>query len=231
MTLSEYTDISILILALERDGKVTRAFRRLDQARQQAVLSAIFDEAVAAGPEALNIKRVAERAGVAVGSLYQYFGSRAGLLDFAIELTVRAVSAGFEQYRDALAAMPLREGLAAYGSGGMEWSESALGFARFFARAAYGGDPLLSERVVRPIAETMLGMMRQMLAQAQARGEIRADVDLEAASRALHGLTIALYDPLLLPYLNVYFQGSGVDAPAERTINAAVEMVLKGIQA
>jgi TetR/AcrR family transcriptional regulator len=229
MTIDEYTDISRLILDLESEGRVTRTFRRLDPERQQAVIRAIFDEAIESGPEALNIKNVAERAGVAIGSLYQYFGSRQGLLDFTIELVVRVMQSGFEQYRPYLAGLPLREALAAYGAGGIEWAEDAAGFVRFFARAAYGGDPALAERVVRPIAETLLAIIGDILEAAQTRGEVRADIDLPATVRAIHAMTLALYDPLLLPYLNVYFQIGGEELPPERTIAAAMEMVLHGI--
>lgn len=229
MTIDEYMDISRLILDLEHEGRVTRTFRRLDPARQQAVIRAIFDEAVASGPENLNIKSVAERAGVAIGSLYQYFGSRDGLLDFTIEMVVRVVRAGFDQYRPYLAEMPLREAMTAYGSGGIEWAGDAAGFMRFYARAAYGGDPALKERVVRPIAETLLSVVFDILTAAQARGELRDGLDLPATARALHALTLAIYDPVMLPYLNVYFQISGEDVAPERTISAALEMVLKGI--
>jgi TetR/AcrR family transcriptional regulator len=230
MTLDEYTDLSRLIVDLEREGRVTRTFRRLDAERQQAIIRAIFDESIESGPEALNIKNVARRAGVAVGSLYQYFGSRDGLLDFAIELVVRVVRAGFDQYRPYLAALPLREALAAYGTGGMDWASEAAGFSRFFARAAYGGDPALAERVVRPVAETLLEMVGDILAAAQARGEVRADIDLQATTRAIHALTLALYDPLLLPYLNVYFQIGSEGMAPERTIEAAMEMIFRGLQ-
>lgn len=229
MSLDEYTDISRLILDLEREGRVTRTFRRLDPERQFAVIRAIFDEAVENGPEAINIKRVAERAGVAVGSLYQYFGSRAGLLDFTIELTTRAVKASFEQYIPYLAELPLRQALEAYGAGGMEWGSGAGGLVRFFARAAYGGDPILAARVVQPIAETLLGMVREMLKAAQARGELRGDLDLEAAARVLHALTLALYDPLLLPFLNTYFQIAAPDHPASQTVQTAIEIYLRGV--
>jgi AcrR family transcriptional regulator len=229
MTLDEYTDISRLILDLEREGRVTRTFRRLDPERQQAVIRAIFDEAVAGSPEAPNIKNIAARAGVAIGSLYQYFGSREGLLDFTIELVVRVMRSGFDQYRSYLAALPLREALLEYGSGGVEWASDAAGFVRFFTRAAYGGDPSLMERVVRPIAETLLAIVSDIMAAAQARGELRADIDLPAATRAVHALTLALFDPLLLPYLNVYFQIGGEDVPPERTIAAAMDMLANGI--
>ena len=129
------------ILELEQAGFVTRTFRRLDPDRQQAVLDAILAEAADTGPGALNVKRVAERAGVSVGSLYQYFRDRKGLLAFATELTVRWTVDLFEQYRDTLAAMPFREALAAYLAGGIDWGQTQLGLVQLFGRAAIPGRP------------------------------------------------------------------------------------------
>ncbi len=120
-------------------GQVTRTFRRLDPPRQQAVIQAILDEAALRGPAALNIKQVAARAGVSVGSLYQYFGDRDRMLNFAVDLCVRFVGDAFDLYRPYLAAMPLREALAAYISGGIEWSRAEAGFLQLFARGSLSG--------------------------------------------------------------------------------------------
>jgi AcrR family transcriptional regulator len=70
----------------------------------------------------MNIKRVAERAGVSVGSLYQYFYNREGMLDFAVELCTRYVKEAFDQFRPYLSALPLRQALEYYLTGGIEWS-------------------------------------------------------------------------------------------------------------
>ena len=74
------TDIFPLILQAEQKGLVTRTFRRLDPGQQQKIILAILDEAAEKGPQDLNIKKVASRAEVSVGSLYQYFGNRDRLL-------------------------------------------------------------------------------------------------------------------------------------------------------
>lgn len=227
--ISDQEILSAWIVSFEREGWVTRTFRRLDPERQMAVVRAIFDEAAESGPEKINIKQVAARAGVAVGSLYQYFGSRERLLDFSIEMATRMVTQQFDGYREALAQLPLRDALAAYGAGGVEWARQSGGLVAFFARAAYGGDPRLAERVVRPVSAAMLGMVREILLAARARGELRDDVDLEAAAHALHAFSIALYDPLLLPYLNDYFFIHSESVPAERTLSAALDLILRGI--
>jgi AcrR family transcriptional regulator len=229
MKLSDWTQIHTHILQLEQEGLVTRTFRRLDPERQEAILTAILDEAVEKGPTAINIKQVAERAGVSVGSLYTYFPDREGMLAFAVELCVRFVSDAFDQFRPYLLALPLREALTAYLASGVEWSQAYVGLIQLFARAAYHGDPELAEPLVRPIATLLRETVHDILTQATERGEIRDDIDLEATTRIVHALTIAVGDSQLLPYLNTYFQVNEEDVPPERALDALIEMILHGI--
>jgi AcrR family transcriptional regulator len=229
MELSDWAYIHTHILQLEEQGLVTRTFRRLDPERQRGILNAILDEAVEKGPTELNIKQVAERAGVSVGSLYTYFPNREGMLAFAVQVCVRIVTDAFDQFRPLLLGMPLRQALAAYLVGGIEWSRMYTGLLRLFARAAYHGDPELTETLVQPIATLLRQMIHDMLVQAVERGEIRQDVDLEATARLIHALTITVGDSQLLPYLNTYFQVSDNEVPPERSLEALVSLVMEGI--
>jgi len=227
--LPEWTQIHAIILELERDGVVTRTFRRLDPQRQQVIVQAILDEALEKGPASINIKKVAERAGVALGSLYQYFGNRDGLLEFSTRLCVHLLTSAFDQFRPMLAALPLREALTYYLTGGLEWSQTMLGLIQFFGRAAYQGDPVLAEKVVRPVADAMRLTMFEILQAAQERGEIRADLDLDVTARAIHAWTIALGDSQLLPYLNNYFQVTTETIPFERALSNAIDLLVRGL--
>jgi AcrR family transcriptional regulator len=226
---AEWPQFHLHILQLEQEGRVTRTFRRLDPQRQGAIVEAILDEAAERGPASLNIKLVAQRAGVSVGSLYQYFGNRDTMLDFAVEMCVRATKDGFDEYSPYLASLPVREALSVYLTSGIEWSRTLVGFLQLFARAAYQGDPQLAGKLVRPIADTLRQIIHEMLVQAVARGEIRADVDLEATTRLVHALMIAVGDSQLLPYLNNYFQINDPSLPPERTLQALLDLILKGI--
>ena len=227
--LAEWRQITTRLLEFEQAGLVTRTFRRLDPPRQQAVLAAILDEAIEKGPTAINIKQVAERAEVAIGSLYQYFGSRAGLLNFAIELCVSYMTDMLEAYSPMLLEMPLAEGLAAYLNTGVEWSQTQMGMVQFLARAAYHGDPELADRVVKPIGMAMRSIVHDMLAQAVERGEVRSDIDLEATTRVINAALIAIGDSQLLPYLNNYFQVTDKKVAARRVTDALVLLILRGI--
>jgi AcrR family transcriptional regulator len=228
--LPEWPQIHTIILDLERAGVVTRTFRRLDPERQQAIVHAILDEALEKGPASINIKKVAERAGVALGSLYQYFGNRDGLLEFSTQLCVRILTAAFDQFRPLLSAMPLRDALYYYLVGGMEWSKTQMGLIQFFGRAAYQGDPVLAEKVVKPVADAMRATMYEILQSAQQRGEVRSDLDLEAASRAINAWMIALGDSQLLPYLNNYFQVSDESISFERVLTSTVDLLVTGLK-
>jgi TetR/AcrR family transcriptional regulator len=227
--LTEWKQITARILEFEQAGLVTRTFRRLDPQRQQAVLAAILDEAIEKGPTAINIKQVAERAEVAIGSLYQYFGSRDGLLNFAIALCVSYMTDMFEMYKPMLVELPLAEGLTVYLNTGVEWSQTQLGMIQFMARAAYHGDPELVDRVVKPIGTAMRTIVHDMLAAAVARGEVRSDIDLEATTRAVNAALIAIGDSQLLSYLNNYFQVTDRKVSAQRVTEALVSLILRGI--
>ncbi len=228
-SLPEWTQIQNHILELEREAVVTRTFRRLGPDRQQAIVNAILDEALEKGPAAINIKKVAERADVAIGSLYQYFNNRDGLLEFSTRLCVSLLTDAFGQFRPMLVALPLREALYYYLTGGLEWSQTLMGLIQFFGRAAYQGDPILAEKVVRPVADAMRETMREILLAARERGELRSDLDLEAAARAVHAWTIALGDSQLLPYLNNYFQVSDETIPFDRSLAAAIDILVRGL--
>lgn len=229
MTFPQESQFQHYIQQLEAEGKVSRTFRRLDPPRQQAVLNAILEEATEKGPASLNIKEIAHRADVSVGSLYQYFPNRDGLLDFAVDLCVRYMADMFQMSDPYLKAMPLKDALRAYLSVGIEWGKTEIGLVRFFGRAAYQGDPDLAERVVRPIAGIMRKITYELLENAILRGEIPPQTDLEATARLVNGLMIVAGDSQMLPYLNTYFQMTDEQVSPERMLEALVDFILKGL--
>jgi AcrR family transcriptional regulator len=202
------------VRALETAGKLTRTFRRLDSPRQWVVVEALLTEAAEQGPGRLNVKRVATRAGVAVGSLYQYFPRRDEMLDVAARLAADALVGSLGVYAQRLAQLPLRQALTAYLIGGVEWSRQLTGPLTVFAHAAYEGDPRFADELVSPVASSMLAVITGIFTAAQARGEVRPDVDLDAATRLTNTLLITVGDAALLPHLNRYYLLFGDGSPA-----------------
>jgi AcrR family transcriptional regulator len=52
------------------------AFRRLDSKKQEKIISACIDEFSVEGFETASTNRIAERAGIAKGSIFKYFGTK-----------------------------------------------------------------------------------------------------------------------------------------------------------
>lgn len=225
----EWPGLADEVLTLERAGLVTRTFRRLDPDRQAGVIQAIFEEAAERGPTGVNIKDVADRAKVSVGSLYQYFGNRDAMIDFAIELCRRHLVSVLEASRPFLCRMPLRDGLACYVTGGVDWAAQQAAMMRLYGRAAYHADPATIERLVRPVASLMRSVVESMLSSAVERGEIRGDFDVGATAGVVHALTIVLGDTRVLPPLNAYFQTQTAEVDADRALLAAIELVIRGL--
>lgn len=87
------------------------------QERSRRLVEAIVEAAqlvlVESGPDALTTVNVAQRAGVSVGSLYQYFAGRDALLFAVLEAEVARFRAAWRAWRSASAADPTPERIAA----------------------------------------------------------------------------------------------------------------------
>ena len=218
-----------IIADFEKRGLVTRTFRRLDESRQLAIINAIMEESAENGPDEINIKKVAVRAGVSIGSLYQYFNHREGLLNFAIALTVQQTVTSFNSFLPYLDQLSFEEAFQIYLNTGVEWGKEEQQFMRFFAKSAYQQHPELQESVVRPIADCMLNIMQSMVQLAQQKGQIRSDLDTVILARLLHAISITLGDPALLPELNTYFQVADAKGSIEPVYAVLLEILKHGL--
>jgi len=214
---------------LEADGVISRTFRRLDPDRQGAVIDALLEEAAEHGPTGLAVKRVAARAGVATGSLYQYFPRRDGMLDFAVDVVARTMARAIGSFAPMLAALPLREGLEAFLAGGVAWSRELGPAADFFARCAYQGEPRYQLRLVEPVGRALRELLLAILGAARERGELRADLELEVAARFVQATTTVVGDAELLPHLATYLQLFDETHPPARVRREVVDLVLRAV--
>ena len=215
---------------LQSRGIINTTFLHLADNRRQAVISAILDEAALKGPARMNIKEVARRAGVSIGSLYQYFNTRQGLFSFSTELITHQLLAAFKEYKPYLAGLPFSAALRAYFEGGVDLEPDFRGFFLYFARAAYQNDPFLLDNVVKPVARAMLEVTQAIIAAAQERGEVRRDIDFEATSRLINILIIAIYDSRFLPNLAIYYQVESQAVSPRQMLDSLLNFIQKAVQ-
>jgi AcrR family transcriptional regulator len=162
------------------------------------------------GYAATTVDAIAERAGVAKGTVFYNFGSKEGLFSALLTHSI-------EKLAGALAAADTGE------SGLVALDSVVLGQLRFFEEHGPFARVLLAEmwrtawqEAVARLRESAFGVYADVLRRAAANGEIRADLDVETAATALFGmvLTVAIERRALYP-----------ERPVEQTHRTLVELL------
>ncbi|MET7328119.1 TetR/AcrR family transcriptional regulator [Nonomuraea sp. NPDC005650] len=182
------------------------------QETRQKVFRAAVELIAEHGYAATTVDAIAERAGVAKGTVFYNFGSKEGLFEALLEHSVDLLA-------EALAA-------ADTGESALDALDSVvLGQLRFFEEHGAFARVLLAEmwrtawqEAVARLRESALGVYANVLRRAAANGEVRADLDVETASTAVFGmvLTVAIERRALHP-----------DRPLEQT-HATLSELLHG---
>ena len=159
----------------------TETWHRLPPARRDAVLVAAEAEFAAHGFSRGSLNVIAREAGVAKGSLFQYFDDKVDLFVHLCELAADRVGCAMDE-----------------AAAGIDWSQGFFpGYTRLLdawvdhfrthavdrelsAAVSLEPDPDARTAVRRVIDERYLSFLRPLLQTAQADGWLRADADLDA---------------------------------------------------
>lgn len=171
----------------------------------EAILTAAGQILVTEGPDALNTNRIAERAGVSVGSLYQYFPSKAAVVGALVEARLAEDERVFRALLEGGHDRPIAERL-----------EQLIGAA---ARRQHEGAPLLArlfvllsvverEQVVRDTVARVAALLEALVAQSPdvrpeladpARRATAVFVATRATQGALNAAAVECPERLLSP--------------------------------
>jgi TetR/AcrR family fatty acid metabolism transcriptional regulator len=172
-----------------------------------------------AGFHRARMADIAIAADIGKGTLYEYFGDKADILRFL-----------FDQYFEAFKEGALRA-LQQAGSPGArllalvefaldhvtEWEDHCAVYVDYFGAARVGDAKLFS---LGEIYEVFGGMLRELIEQAQATGEIPGDADPTATAELL----LSVYDGLVL---HGVLAGRRVGREALR--DAALRLLVRGL--
>lgn len=169
--------------------KALRARKQPAQARSSVTVETILEAAARVldrqGLEAYNTNRVAEAAGVSVGSLYQYFPGKDALSAALIARSATSLAADVTRAAVAAADMPLEQGLALMVNVALhhQFDRPRLAAALDYLELTLPVDRLLSEGRAQILAHTVELLARHT---AIVRGDLK-DVaeDLLTITRAM----------------------------------------------
>ncbi len=202
----------------------TVTWARVDPARRAAVIAAAEAEFGAHGYSRGSLNVIARRAGVAKGSLFQYFADKRDLYAFIADVASQRVRSHMEgRIRELDPSRPFFEFLPDLLDDWVAYfadhpRERALHAAASFEVDA---DARVSVRAV--VHRHYLDVLRPLVHDARTRGDLRADCDVEA----LLSLMLMIFPHLALaPYVRGMDPVLGLDEPSPEQPALAVRRLV-----
>ena len=161
--------------------RVTSEQKQLHRSR---LLEAAAAEFAVAGIDRANVNRISLAAGLAKGTIYNYFASKRELfLAVVSEASIRAAAGAADVPEDA----PVEERLQALLHSDIAWVRKQPDFARVLVREALAGDPRFQAEIVAAAAP-FVDRVAEILAAGVEREEIHDDWDVEELALLFSGL-------------------------------------------
>lgn len=159
----------------------TETWTRLPEARRSAVLDAAEAEFAAHGFSRGSLNVIAREAGVAKGSLFQYFDDKADLFEHLAELAADRVGAELDsRIADIDWTVGFFPGLGRVLEIWTEHFRTHPIDRSLSAAVALEPDPETRRAVRAVVDERTIAFVRPMLVEAKDKGALRADADLDA---------------------------------------------------
>ncbi len=207
----------------------TVTWARVDPARRAAIIEAAEDEFGAHGFSRGSLNVIAGRAGVAKGSLFQYFADKRDLYAFITDVASQRVRAYMEDLiREVDPSRPFFEFL----------TDMLDGWVAYYAehpheRALHAAVTLEVDTEARVSVRNVsnrhyLEVLRPLVHGAQVRGDLRADTDTDA----LLSLLLMIFPHLALaPYMRGLDPVLGLDEPTPEQPALAVRRLVSVLAA
>jgi AcrR family transcriptional regulator len=156
-------------------------FFNLPEEKRQKILECALDEFAQSDYDSASISQIAAKAGVAKGSLYQYFADKGDLHRYLIELASQKKAEMLAATRSTQTDMPLFETLRWLFREMANFEILYPRLAKIGYRAIYGKSPL-PEDIVNQARQSTTQYFFELIEQGKQRGEIRPEVDSNAAA-------------------------------------------------
>jgi len=191
-------------------------FERIADEKRERILSAAVGEFAENGLANANVNRIADRAGVSVGSLYQYFRTKE-------DLFLSLVSLGYRNLEEALAPA-LASGGDAFGKIRdiiglvLSQTEEQRALTRLYNRFTAEGNSELARNLAKAMESYTAGAYSALLAQAKAEGLMDPGADERAFAFLMDGVFVTLQFSASAEYwrdrLEIYLGDRAADTDA-----------------
>lgn len=159
----------------------TTTFFNLPEEKRQKLIECALDEFAARDYDSASISQIVARAGIAKGSLYQYFTDKRELYGYLLELAAAKKGEMMTAAQPPRPDMPVFETLRWLLDAMLSFELQYPKLAQLGFRAAYGKSPLPEEALQRG-RQAAADYFRVLIERGQRSGELRGDIDPPTAA-------------------------------------------------
>ncbi len=205
-------------------------FLNLPEEKKRRIEGAAADEFSDKGYTSASINAIVSRVGIAKGSIFQYFGDKKGLFLFIFGESVKKVKAYLKEVREATTDAPLAMRLEETLRAGVHFTQRHPIIYRLYMRTLAEKEIPFRAEILTSIRRYSLEYLNDLLETARDRGELRDDVDLEAASFIIDATMDRFLAALTLPHMDGdrgIYKADGEDL--DRRIKTLCHTLLAGV--
>ncbi|MDY0161714.1 TetR/AcrR family transcriptional regulator [Desulfobotulus sp.] len=206
--------------------KPRKTFERLPEEKKERVLHAALQEFAEKGYSAASINRMVERAGIAKGSIFQYFGDKEGLFAAVFLHSLDAVKDTLRKVRDSSSEVEIFSRLARILEAGLAFTRNHPLIYRLYTHLLMEPDVPFRDLFLTRLREEGKTFLSELLQAAARRGEIRPDLPEAETLFLLEALMDRFLLASVLPYLGGGFLEN--TRPEER-IHGFMDILKRGM--
>jgi len=202
-----------IIVRLESEGIVTSTFRKLSPAKKQKLYQAALSCFAGDVFDRVSFDMIAEAAGLAKASFFQYFLNKENLLGFVCEIFIDDYRQFPEDYFRRELAVKARERIRSFFMALFDfWQEKKVEF-EFYMKMLFENRRSVTDDFIDRISHLQSQYISDIIARGAQTGEIRRDVDPGRISFVLSLVFDGLYRhlPASVQGRNKRYRGTLVD--------------------
>ncbi len=182
-----------IIVRLESEGVVTSTFRKLSPAKKQKLYQAALSCFAGDVFDRVSFDTVAETAGVAKASLFQYFLNKENLLRFICEIFADDYRRFLQEYFAREYAIRAKERIRSFFLAQFDfWQNKKVEF-EFYMKMLFENSRSITGDFVERMSHLQSQYISNIIARGTQTGEIRSDVDPDRISFVLSLVFEGLY--------------------------------------
>lgn len=201
-------------------------FERLPEEKKERVLQAALMEFAERGYASASINRMVERAGIAKGSVFQYFGDKEGLFAAVFLHSLEQVKETLRTVRDTSSHADIFSRLSEILYAGLAFTRRHPLTYRLYTHLLMAPDIPLRDLFLTRLRREGKNFLEELLEAAVLRGEIRPDLPRAEALFLLEALMDRFLLASVLPYLG---EGHLHPEKPETHIQAFLDLLRRGM--